>query len=278
MQAIRAESTNWSQCTVTVPNETEPTRKAAVYRLYAADGSLLYIGSAFNPATRYRAHSRKPWWPLVARRDVEWHPSKDDAYAAEMAAIAAEGPVHNHMGTPQYVPPSEKAAARRRHIGGELSVKEIMATHGVSRQSLHTYRQDPGFPHPVSRQGTGGLRWREDEVAAWFQANPKQQGKKRDQFVSHEQGETVSTATAPRIAVLSRMSSPKWSPVSESHGMPWDEAAELLHAYRAAVLREAADKLDESETLRDLTDDHMHDVNAAANELRRMADEEVPGE
>ncbi|MFB7354831.1 hypothetical protein [Streptomyces gardneri] len=40
---------------------------------------------------------------------------------------------------------------------------------------------------------------------------------------------------------------------------------------RATVLREAADALDESETLRDLTDDHMHDVNAAANELRRMA-------
>lgn len=43
---------------------------------------------------------------------------------------------------------------------------------------------------------------------------------------------------------------------------------------RAEVLREAADRLDESERLRNLTDDHMHDVNAAANELRRMADEE----
>lgn len=47
---------------------------------------------------------------------------------------------------------------------------------------------------------------------------------------------------------------------------------DALDEYRAKVLREAADKLDESETLRDLTDDHMHDVNAAANELRRIAD------
>lgn len=45
---------------------------------------------------------------------------------------------------------------------------------------------------------------------------------------------------------------------------------------RAETLREAADALDESKTLRDLTDDHMHDVNAAANELRRMADETAP--
>jgi hypothetical protein len=52
---------------------------------------------------------------------------------------------------------------------------------------------------------------------------------------------------------------------------------------RAAVLREAADALDNSERLRDLTDDHMLDINAAADELRRMADEaqqdgEAPGE
>ncbi|WP_159107031.1 hypothetical protein [Streptomyces coelicoflavus] len=49
-------------------------------------------------------------------------------------------------------------------------------------------------------------------------------------------------------------------------------------ADRAAVLREAADHLDNSERLRDLTDDHMLDINAAANELRRMADETQPAE
>jgi len=48
-------------------------------------------------------------------------------------------------------------------------------------------------------------------------------------------------------------------------------------ADRAAVLREAADHLDASERLRDLTDDHMHDVNAAANELRRLAGEAAAG-
>ncbi|WP_128977263.1 hypothetical protein [Streptomyces roseicoloratus] len=48
----------------------------------------------------------------------------------------------------------------------------------------------------------------------------------------------------------------------------------LITAYRAAVLRTAADALDDSETLRDLTDDHMRDVNATTNELRRMAEED----
>lgn len=41
---------------------------------------------------------------------------------------------------------------------------------------------------------------------------------------------------------------------------------------RAAVYREAADALDNSDWLRDYTDDHMRDVNEAAGELRRLAD------
>ncbi|WP_442803454.1 hypothetical protein OG411_19200 [Streptomyces pseudogriseolus] len=40
---------------------------------------------------------------------------------------------------------------------------------------------------------------------------------------------------------------------------------------RAAILEDAADALDNSKRLRDFTDDHMADVNEAANELRRMA-------
>ena len=82
----------------------------------------------------------------------------------------------------------------------------------------------------------------------------------------------------PRIAVLSALNEPPFNEVAEKHCVPWDDAVKLLDAFRAAVLREAADALDESETLRDLTDDHMHDVNAAANELRRMAGEQPQGE
>ena len=64
--------------------------------------------------------------------------------------------------------------------------------------------------------------------------------------------------TDPRIAVLSALSSPGWHPVPEAHGMPWDEAEQLLAAYdasraapvlpapadRAAELEEAATALD----------------------------------
>ncbi|MFG2780799.1 GIY-YIG nuclease family protein [Streptomyces prunicolor] len=182
---------------MSVQTEAIDQRQAAVYRLYDSAGALLYIGSSYNPERRYRDHYPKPWWPLVARREEEWHPSKEAAYMVEMAAIAAEAPVHNEMGTPRYVPPSEKAAARRSHLAGELTVKGIMAKYGISRQSLHTYRQRPDFPAPVSRPGTGGLRWREDEVDAWFQANPPSQGKRTDLAPQDEGAAMPPTATPP---------------------------------------------------------------------------------
>ncbi|MEH0542971.1 DNA-binding protein [Streptomyces sp. B21-105] len=145
-----------------------------------------------------------------------------------------------------------------------ITLKQIELEHGVSRSALHTYRRSSSFPQPVPVEGSTKTQYRADEVAAWFQANPKQQGKKRDQFVSHQQGEPMD---ARKDLYAFAMQGKEHSPAIS------ERASQKIDAFRAAVLREAADRLDESETLRDLTDDHMHDVNAAANELRRMADE-----
>lgn len=57
----------------------------------------------------------------------------------------------------------------------------------------------------------------------------------------------------------------------------WPEYAdELLDAYRAEVLREAADTLDRSRELIEYTDDHMSDINQATRLLRCMAEGHVP--
>lgn len=82
-----------------VPNDTI-TRPAAVYRLYDAAGTLLYIGSAYDPAKRSRAHRDKPWWPLVARREDEWHQTREAAYIAETEAIRQGPPPGNKIGGP----------------------------------------------------------------------------------------------------------------------------------------------------------------------------------
>lgn len=91
---------------MTVPNETDKaSRKAAVYRLYAADGALLYIGSSYDPDKRCEAHYRAPWWPEVARRTDEWMENRWKAYSAETSAIWKEQPKHNLAGTRGYTRP-----------------------------------------------------------------------------------------------------------------------------------------------------------------------------
>jgi predicted DNA-binding transcriptional regulator AlpA len=60
-----------------------------------------------------------------------------------------------------------------------MTTMEIAAEHGVSRQTIHTYRRTGVFPQPVEGEGSTRVRFREDEVAAFFAANPKQPGVKR---------------------------------------------------------------------------------------------------
>ncbi|WP_237519006.1 helix-turn-helix domain-containing protein [Streptomyces sp. SID5910] len=134
-----------------------------------------------------------------------------------------------------------------------MTTTEIAKEHGVSRQTIHTYRRTGIFPAPVEGEGSTRPRFREDQVDAFFEANPKQPRKKR-RPQSEQQGEPV-TATTARNRLTETLTSPGLV------GLGAEEAAEMLDAYRAAVLRTAADELAE--------DDHL----LAAEELRRMADE-----
>jgi len=78
-----------------------------------------------------------------------------------------------------------------------MTTTEIAEAHGVSRQTIHTYRRTGIFPSPVEGEGSTRLRFREDEVAAFFKANPKQPRKKR-RFPPEQQGDTMATTTDTR--------------------------------------------------------------------------------
>ncbi|MFE6412577.1 GntR family transcriptional regulator [Streptomyces sp. NPDC057837] len=87
--------------------DNEPT---ALYRLYDANDSLLYIGITWHPEFRLEQHLLdKEWLHLVARRTVEWYPDRPSALAAEAAATNEEKPLHdsswrrsNKDGRPQW--------------------------------------------------------------------------------------------------------------------------------------------------------------------------------
>jgi predicted DNA-binding transcriptional regulator AlpA len=79
-----------------------------------------------------------------------------------------------------------------------MTTTEIAAEHGVSRQSIHAYRRNGAFPQPVEGQGSTRVRFRADEVAAFFAANPKQPGKRTDLATEPDQGEPEMSAPARR--------------------------------------------------------------------------------
>lgn len=66
-----------------------------LYRLYDESGALLYVGIATGLGHRFDEHQKKPWFPDVLTVRLERFASREDALAAEKAAIAAESPPHN---------------------------------------------------------------------------------------------------------------------------------------------------------------------------------------
>lgn len=67
----------------------------AVYRMFDAQGRLLYIGRTKDPGQRFADHSMKRWFPLVATITLEWFPSLTAADLAERQAIQEENPWYN---------------------------------------------------------------------------------------------------------------------------------------------------------------------------------------
>lgn len=82
--------------------DPHPRHMVALYRFFAPDGALLYIGISIRPMDRWQKHKRRAaWWPLVGAVTVEWHPTERTALDAEDAAIKAEHPAFNVRSVPR---------------------------------------------------------------------------------------------------------------------------------------------------------------------------------
>ena len=122
-----------------------------MYRLYDAGGTLLYVGSAYDPEERCKSHRRTPWWPQVARRTEEWFNHRNAAYAAEMRAIAAERPLHNAMG-PGYVQPVTEGTLRRDELAS-LRQRLIAESGQVGRRVSDALRKQGALYEEASIAG-----------------------------------------------------------------------------------------------------------------------------
>lgn len=98
----------------------------ALYRFFAADESLLYVGITCDVGRRWDRHSRdKPWWTEMARSTVEHFDTREAVLAAEEAAIRAEKPRYNirHNGDGPLTagkPKADSGVARNRLLAAEV--------------------------------------------------------------------------------------------------------------------------------------------------------------
>jgi predicted GIY-YIG superfamily endonuclease len=80
--------------------------RTALYRFFAADDRLLYVGITDRLGERWSTHMReKPWWSKVRRQTTEWCDSREAAATAEIAAIKDERPLHNVQHAVPETPP-----------------------------------------------------------------------------------------------------------------------------------------------------------------------------
>ncbi|MFE7566878.1 GIY-YIG nuclease family protein [Streptomyces sp. NPDC057539] len=101
---------------------SELPERTALYRLYSPKSALLYVGISSYPDERFKQHAGdKAWWHHVARHEIVWLDSREEALKAEAEAMAEERPLYNgyhHLGRgwPQkarkYDDTAERAAVR----------------------------------------------------------------------------------------------------------------------------------------------------------------------
>lgn len=108
-----------------------------------------------------------------------------------------------------------------------MTVNEIAEEHGVSRQSVHAYRRRGVFPKAVEGEGSTRPRFREDEVQAFFVANPKRPGRRTDRETP-EEGEPVNAREQIVRFVISNLSNLDAPPVDPETGSAIDDPAAHL--------------------------------------------------
>lgn len=70
--------------------------RTALYRHFDSDGVLLYVGVTWDLRQRAMLHaSASVWYPYSVRCEAEWLDNREEAFAAESAAIRRELPLFN---------------------------------------------------------------------------------------------------------------------------------------------------------------------------------------
>lgn len=125
-----------------------------LYRFYAKNGKLLYIGRTHHIESRFSSHRREKPWERVSRITLEHYDTADDLCRAEAAAIRDEAPLWNVQGGTT----RRRGRAMRddRCLLGKLSNRYWQA---VDRQRRHDHDPEYEVGGAIGIHGTHECRW-----------------------------------------------------------------------------------------------------------------------
>lgn len=133
-------------------------QRTALYRFFAEDDSLLYVGIAYDPDVRQQQHAKSAsdtWWPLAKRRTDEWFETRAEADRAEIEAIARERRRFNVRDNPHLSPDVTKVrqqrAARSELLPHQGPFTRYHQVAEAIRRKIETGELPPGLrvPNPV---------------------------------------------------------------------------------------------------------------------------------
>jgi predicted GIY-YIG superfamily endonuclease len=118
---------------VGTPSFAGDSREQWLYRLYAADGALLYIGVTQCGEERFADHRKsKSWWPEVASTTRQVYATREEVLVAERHAIYREKPRYNIV----------HASTGRRLYGAEpFPASEPLTAEAARRRTAERVRR-----------------------------------------------------------------------------------------------------------------------------------------
>jgi hypothetical protein len=125
-------------------------KQTSLYRHFAADGSLLYVGISLSWPARTRSHSHSStWFEQVVRVEIEQFLSREAALEAERSAIKSERPkfnvIHNRPEKP----------ARPRPPQSDLGIVSEGSLSLLSSKERRRYRQQLMERNPLLQKVRG---------------------------------------------------------------------------------------------------------------------------
>jgi predicted GIY-YIG superfamily endonuclease len=120
--------------------------QTSLYRHFAADGSLLYVGISLSWPDRTKTHAqRSKWFEQVAKVEIERFTSRQAALDAEREAIKRERPQFNIVHNCRKDAPPKRVAGETRRVVDRVSadpvLRAIVGPHAIVGPAL-VYRDD----------------------------------------------------------------------------------------------------------------------------------------